>query len=157
MEVFAIMFAMPAAFIATAIYAQLMTPLLAHRTIGRIALPLSHAVLVGLFIEWGVLASIGPVAAQTHIGPAFYALHTFLFFLAIPALANILIIRREAAPDHASAARRTLSAWLIPLSAALLAFPVVVTQYGVAEALFGIDGQGGPFGPAPTIPMPSWW
>jgi hypothetical protein len=83
------------------------------------------------------------------IGPAFFPIHSVLFFLAVPALANLLMIKK---------AGTILGSWpIVALLCSALSLPVVLTQYGVAEALYGVDGAGGPYGQAPTIPMPSWW
>jgi hypothetical protein len=59
MELFGIVFAIPPAFIAAAIYASLMRFVLPYRLIKRIALWLSTAVLGGLLLEWGALLAIG--------------------------------------------------------------------------------------------------
>jgi hypothetical protein len=76
-----------------------------------------------------------------------------VFVFAIPALANLLVIR-----IGRSTAKRGIGTWfVVALLCGALALPVVLTQYGVSEALYGIDDEGGPYGHAPTIPMPSWW
>jgi hypothetical protein len=71
------------------------------------------------------------------LGPAFYPLHLVLFFLAVPALATILVIAKNGT---------ILASWaVVGLLGAMLALPVVLTQYCVSEALYGIDGEGGPY------------
>jgi hypothetical protein len=106
-------------------------------------------VLGGLLVEWGALLTLGAVRSRAAIGPAFYPLHLALFVLAVPALANVLTIKRSG---------RVLGSWfVVGLVCSAVALPVVVTQYYVAETLYGVDGNGGPYGKAPTIPMPSWW
>ena len=149
MELFGIVFAIPVAFIAAAIYASLMRFVLPYRLIKRIALWLSTAVIGGLLLEWWALLAIGAVRSRAIIGPAFYTLHLVLFFLAVPALANLLIIKKG---------DTILGSWFtVALLCSVLALPVVLTQYGVTEALYGVDDTGGPYGQAPTIPMPAWW
>lgn len=148
MELFGIVLAVPAAFIAAAIYALLMRVVLPHRLITRPALWLSIAVLSGLVIEWAALLAVGPLRSRAIMGPAFYLLHLVLFFLAVPALANLLIIK---------GGNRVGSWFTVALLSSALALPLVLTQYVVAEALYGVDGTGGPYGEAPTIPMPAWW
>jgi hypothetical protein len=149
MELFGIVFAIPAAFIAAAIYVRLVRGVLAYPFINRVVLWLSEAVLAGLLVEWGALLAVGALRSRAIIGPAFYPLHLVLFFLSVPALANLLVIRMG---------DTVLGSWLaVALLCSALALPVVLTQYGVAEALYGVDGTGGPYGQAPTIPMPAWW
>jgi hypothetical protein len=149
MELFGILFAIPVAFVAAAVYASLMRFVLRYRLINRIALWISIAVLGGLLLEWGALLAVGAVRSRAIVGPAFYPAHLVLFFLAVPALANVLIIKKRGT---------ILGAWfMVALLCSVLALPIVLTQYGVAEALYGVDGTGGPYGQAPTIPMPAWW
>ncbi|HZY30438.1 MAG TPA: hypothetical protein VFF86_02235 [Candidatus Methylomirabilis sp.] len=149
MELFGILFAIPAAFIAAAIYARLIRVVLRYRLITRISLWLSGVVLVGLLVEWGALVTVGAVRSRAIIGPTFYPIHLVLLLFALPALANILIVTKG---------DTMLGSWfMVAFLCSVLAVPVVLTQYGVAEALYGIDGAGGPYGQAPTIPMPGWW
>ena len=153
MELVGIVLFIPLAFVAGGIYACVIHFVLRYRIVSRVALWASTAVLVGLLLEWVALITVGAVRSRAIIGPAFYPLHLLIFFLAIPAFANLLLIR-----IRNSAAKYGFGAWFVEaLLCSALALPVVLTQYGVAEALYGIDGAGGPYGQAPTIPMPSWW
>jgi len=153
MELVGIVLFVPLAFIASGIYAYVIHFILRPQIVGRVALWVSTAVLVGLLLEWVVLFTMGAVSSRAIIGPTFYPLHLLIFVLSIPALANVLVIR-----IRNSVAMPGFGAWLvIALLCSALALPVVLTQYGVSEALYGIDGAGGPYGQAPTIPMPSWW
>src|SRR5215208_2710428 len=130
MELFGIIGALPAAFIAAAIYSVLVRAVLPFRRVTRAALWLSMAVLGGLLVEWGVLLTAGAVRARAVIGPPFYPVHLALFFLAVPALANVLTIKRSGT---------VLGSWfVVGLLCSALALPVVLTQYVVAEALYGI-------------------
>src|SRR5436309_15642861 len=148
-----IVLSIPLAVIAGGIYAYVIHFVLRYRIVRRVALWVSTAVLVGLLLEWVALVTVGAVRSRAIIGPAFYLLHLLVFFLAVPALANLLVIRiRNRAAKHGFGAL-----FVVALLCSALALPVVLTQYGVAEALYGIDGAGGPYGQAPTIPMPSWW
>jgi hypothetical protein len=71
------------------------------------------------------------------IGPIFYGLHLALFVVAVPALTNILVITKS---------RTVIASWfVVGLLGAMLALPVVLTQYAVSEALYGIDGESGPY------------
>jgi hypothetical protein len=148
MELFGIILAIPAAFLATAIYVGLMRFAFLYRPINRLALWLSVAVLGGLLVEWGALLAVGAVRSRAIVGPAFYPAHLALFVLAVPALANLLIIKKGGT---------ILGAWfMVAFLCSVLALPVVLTQYEVAEALYGVDGAGGPYGQAPTMPLPAW-
>jgi hypothetical protein len=69
------------------------------------------------------------------IGPAFYVAHGLCFFLAVPALANLLVLRDG-----------KLSKWYTaPFVCAVLGSCVVIVEYVVYEGLFGVKGTGGPF------------
>lgn len=148
MEMFGIMGAVPATFIATAIYLRLIRFVLRYQLVCRILFWSSSAILIGLFIEWCLLLTIGPLRGRAIIGPTFYPIHSAFFFLAIPAFANVLMIKKSGT---------RLGSWfMIAFLCSMFAVPVVLTQYGVSEALYGINGIGGPFGDAPTIPIPGW-
>jgi hypothetical protein len=77
------------------------------------------------------------------VGPLFYGLHRLCFFLGVPALANILLTR-----GGKSVARKW---YYIPLACAFLGFALVILEYNVTEALYGVEGYGGPFGTAPPF------
>jgi hypothetical protein len=122
-ELFGIIFAIPAVFIAAAIYAGLIPFVFRYRLVTRKR--------CGFRLRY------------------FYPVHLVLFSLTVPALANLLIIKKSGT---------ILGTWFtVALLCSVLALAVVLTQYGVAEALYGVDGDGGPYGQAPTIPMPAWW
>lgn len=128
MELFGVIGAMPAAFVASALYSQVLVRLALSGNLRRLVLWVSVALLVALVIEWVLLANLGAVGCRSVMGPAFYPLHLVLFFLAVPSLANILVVGR-AVPVG----------WpVIGLLSGALALPVVLTQYGVSEALYGI-------------------
>jgi hypothetical protein len=148
-ELFGIVLAIPAAFVAAAIYTSVMRFVLPYRPINRIAFWLSIAVLSGLLFEWGGLVAMVAVHSRAIVGPAFYPAHLLLCLLALPALANLLIIKKSGTVLGAC--------FTVAFLCSLLALPVVLTQYEVAEALYGLDGTGGPYGQTPTIPMPAWW
>ena len=66
------------------------------------------------------------------IGAVFYPLHLTLFFLGVPALGTILSLGNRK------------PVWL-PIAVSLctaFALMLVLLQYGVTEALYGIDGNG---------------
>jgi hypothetical protein len=129
------MLSVPAAFVATAVYRFLL--LLAARKyhwVSRFFRPVSYAVLVLFGLELMLLIKFGAVSSRELVGPGFYALHLAVFFLGIPALANLLLLRTQ--PKE----------WFIvlPLCAAF-ALILVLLQYDVSERLYGINGNDGPY------------
>ena len=130
MELFGIVLAMPAAFVASAVYSLALRLVLRRWPLGGAALWCSVGVLTGLVVEWVALAMCGPVQLQQAAHGAFFPLHLVVFFLSIPALANVLVVKRG---------DTWLGSWIaVGVACALLALPVVLTQYGVSEALYGI-------------------
>ena len=78
----------------------------------------------------------GAVSARAAVGPAFFPLHAVVTFLAAPALACFLL-----------AGRWNISGWwpAVAVIAWCLGIFAIFHQYNVAEALYGIDGTGGPY------------
>ena len=138
MEIFGIVLSVPAAFVASAVYSFVVRWLTSRLPwLAKPALGASVVVLVALLIEWCLLGVVGAVRSREIIGPLFYTLHLAVFFLCVPALANILVLRSPGG-----------GVWKLPLIAlccAALALPVVLTQVAVSEALYGVDGSGGPY------------
>jgi hypothetical protein len=138
MELFGMMLSVPAAFVATVVYSFMIsrfdTKFPSFKTPVLVA---SIVVLIALALEWCLLGTVGALRGREMIGPAFYPLHLTVFFLSIPALANIIVLSK---PE--SGLGRWLAAGVL---CAVLDFPVVLTQYAVSEALYGIDGSGGPY------------
>ena len=139
MEIFGILLSVPVAFVASAIYVFFLSNEVVGTGILRRAMLIASAgVLIAFVLEVLILLTMGAVQARTLFGPSFYVVHVILFFLGTPALANVLVLRQR--PGH-------LARWYaaVPLCT-VFAFVLVLMQYGVSEALYGIDGQGGPFG-----------
>lgn len=138
MEIFGIVLTVPAAFVVSALY-SFWVRWVASRLpwLAKLALGTSILVLVALLIEWCLLGVVGAVRIREMVGPFFYTLHLAVFFLSVPALANILVLR-----SPGGGVGRLL---LIALCCAALALPVVLTQVAVSEALYGVDGSGGPY------------
>jgi hypothetical protein len=134
MELFGIIFSIPAALVASVTYIallkwiigrlpQLTTPMLAG----------SGAVLALFVVEIVLLVIMGAARGRGVVGSAFYGLHLVIFILGMPALANVLVLRGRVTT---------------PLAVTLctvFAFILVLMQYGVTEALYGIDGSDGPY------------
>jgi hypothetical protein len=138
MELFGIAFSIPGAFVAGAIYRLLLLAVANRwRWIKPLLLWASYLVLAAVLAEWIFLATRGSVGTRMLLGHAYYSVHVLIFFLGTPALMNALIL-----PDPSSGRARWWFA--VPLCTAL-AFVLVVQQYVVSEALYGIDGQDGPF------------
>lgn len=94
-------------------------------------------VLAMLMIEWSLLGVVGAVGSREIVGPLFYPLHLVVFFLSVPALANVLLLMRPR--------RGFWRSLLVAIACAVFALPVVLTQVAVSEALYGVDGSGGPY------------
>ena len=141
MELFGILLSIPVAFVASVVYCFLLaTVLIRFDMLRRWMWWASLVVLIGFGVEILILATLGAVRARHIIGPVFYVAHLAVFLLGTPALANVLILRSRPA-------RRFRWYWAIPLCTAF-ALVLVLLQYGVSEALFGIDGVDGPFSEA---------
>jgi len=138
MEIFGIVLSVPAAFVASALYSfgvRWLTSRLPWLT--KPTLIASLVVLSGLVMEWCLLGVVGAVRSREIIGPLLHPLHLLVFFLSVPALANILVLRRAGGGFWRSLC--------VAMACAALALPVVLTQVAVSEALYGVDGSGGPY------------
>jgi len=95
MELFGILLSVPTAFVAATVYSFTIQRLAARLAwLVKPALITSVIVLVTLVLEWCLLGTMGAVRSREVIGPQFYAIHSAVFFLSLPALANILILGR---------------------------------------------------------------
>lgn len=138
MELFGIILSIPGAFIASTLYRHLL--LMARSkwpTIAPVLTAASWIVLAGILVEWALLLLRGAVETRLLVGTVFYPAHLIVFVLGTPALINVLVL-----PSPCS--RRARWFRTVPL-ATVLAFVLVVQQYGVFEALYGIDGEDGRF------------
>lgn len=134
MELFGIMFSIPVVFGMCMPYCALLAMVL--RNLDRIHAFLyvpSLAVLALFLVEMALVALLGIVDSRSLVGPAFYVVHLTIFFLGTPALANVLVLRP------------VLCKWYVAgLICTVYAVFLVLLQYRVAEALYGIDGTNGP-------------
>jgi hypothetical protein len=137
-ELFGIVFSSPVAFVMSMAYCAI----LAHaiRRVERLR-PWLYAVsivlLVGFLGEVVLLVTLGAVGSRAFVGPVFYVAHSVFFFLGTPALANVLLLRKRG-----PLVRRW---YLAGALCTVFAFCLVLLQYGVSEALYGIDGTNGPY------------
>jgi hypothetical protein len=138
MEMYGIIFSVPMAFICGIIYAviigkviakwnELMTPLLW----------ISGVLFALLLLEIISVIVIGTLKLRAIIGPEYYPIHSLLFFLTLPSLVNIMKIQKSIP---------LLSKWyFIGTACAIIGLVIVILQYGVSEALYGITGTNGPY------------
>ena len=136
MELFGIIFSVPVAFVASTIYCFFLAQFVAPYEPARHGFwRMGAFVLLAFVLEVLLLVTLGAVRTRAVIGPAFYPAHLLLFFTGTPALANVLVLRR-----HSARARPWYFA--IPVCTAF-AFVLVLLQYAVSEALYGVEGEGG--------------
>jgi hypothetical protein len=144
MEIFGIFLSIPAAFIISMFYCLFVAKVVSRsgRLISWLRI-VSQIVLVLLVAEVMLVASIGSVRSRAVLGPGFYVIHLALFFVATPALANLLVLRHR-------------ERWyFVPFACAGLTLFLVLFQYGVSESLYGINGDDGPYSNAPSTSRPS--
>lgn len=138
MEVFGIILSVPVAFLANILYCFFLSRVVVGReTLRRLMWRVSLGVLAAFAIEVTLLLTLGSIRARTLLGPGFSVGHVILFFLGPPALANVLVLykgRKRSVPWYAA----------VPFCT-IFAFVLVLLQYSVSEALYGIDGTTGPF------------
>jgi len=138
MELFGIILSIPAAFTASGLYILFL--IFVVRRFKQMSLWLwwSGVIILAFFaVELLLLATLGPVRSRAVVGPSFYPAHVALFFGGTPALANLLVLRQ----------RRAVGLWACAavVSCTVFAFGSVLLQYAVSEALYGIDGNNGPY------------
>ncbi len=137
-ELFGIVFSIPVAFVASMVYCAVSAHVIRRfETLRRWLYGASLLVLVGFLAEVALLATLGAVGSRALVGPAFYIAHSAFFFFGTPALANALLLRRRGP---------VLSRWYAAgFVCTAFALCLVLLQYGVSEALYGIDGTNGPY------------
>jgi hypothetical protein len=137
-ELFGIVFSIPVAFVISMAYCAVLAHALRRvEFLRRWLYAVSLVLLAGFLCEVLLLVTLGAVGSRALVGPAFYVAHSVFFFLGTPALANALLLPKR---------RPVIRRWY--LAGALctaFAFCLVLLQYGVSEALYGIDGTNGPY------------
>jgi len=131
MELFGIAFSVPAAFVTSAVYAIVIRKLVAGKSPFDRALFWFSAVIIGVWtIEFLIVVALLASGQQNGIQHIPYSVHSVLFFLVVPALANIIQLQK-AVPFF--------KRWYLTASACtFLALHAVLLQYAVSEAIFGI-------------------
>jgi hypothetical protein len=138
MEIFGIFFSIPVALVASTLYCLYLTRVVSQRaSASRWLRRASYFVLFFFVIEVALLIISGAVRSRVVIGSSFYVGHLIIFFLGTPALANLLVLR---------SGRGFFGKWYVAaVLCTIFAFSLVILQYAVSEALYGIDGENGPF------------
>lgn len=101
MELFGIAGSIPFAFLATALYRVLLLKA-ARRLpwISPVFRVVSYSVLALFGAELVLLATLGAIGSRAIVGPGFSVAHMIVFFLATPALANIILLRPRSGAAH---------------------------------------------------------
>ena len=88
---------------------------------------------IGL-LDFFCTAVFGTLSLRGAIGTPYYPIHVGLFFLTLPALATTMQLQNRFG---------CLSKWyFIGSLCAVICLCIVLQQYAVSEALFGVDGMG---------------
>ena len=132
MELFGIAFSIPGAFAVSALYRFVLLGIRKRWLwIRPLFLSASGVVLAAVIVEWVLLAERGATGTRALLGPVYYTLHTWVFFLGTPALMNVLVLPNP---------EKWQARWWSSLHlCTILAFILVLQQYMVSEALFGIE------------------
>jgi hypothetical protein len=132
MELLGLVLSIPAGLIGSLCYCFFLSRVVTPREGLRRAMWLvSCGVLAGFAAETVLLSTVGATATSALLGYTFYLGHLIIVCLGTPALANFLLLRKE--PTRAVA-------WYAPVPlCTLFAVVLVSLQYGVREALFGIE------------------
>jgi len=83
-----------------------------------------------------VVTVFGSVRVRGSVGPAFVPVHVILAFFAAPALACAMLLGRRHVANWWPAV--AAMCWIVGVAA-------IFYHYGVMEALYGVDGEGGPY------------
>jgi hypothetical protein len=138
MEIFGILFSIPAAFVVSMLYCLLLAKVISRFDSLGSWLQIASQIVLALFgVELALLVTLGAVRSRGILGPGFYVVHVALFFLCTPALANLLVLHRNGG---------IFARWyLAPVLCTALALVLVLLQYDVSESLYGINGNDGPY------------
>lgn len=107
-----------------------------HRTVARICFYPAVFGLCLFVLDLFAVGLVGAVRSRELIGPAFFPIHTLVTLISSAFLAGSLLLGER------HFARRWVAvaavSWMLGVFS-------IFYQYDVAEALYGIDGQGGPY------------
>ena len=132
MELFGIALSIPVALVASVLYCFFLDRVvLKFDGPRRWLLFTSYFVLAFFAAELVLLFSLGAVRSSAILGSSFYAVHSILFFLGVPSLANFLLLRQQ---------HRFVDSWYVAAAlCTVFAFFLVLLQYSVSESLYGIE------------------
>jgi hypothetical protein len=138
MELFGILLSAPFLFVISIVYAVLIRKVTDRWVIlTKPILWMSSGIMVLFAIEAIAVVSAGTIEVRKAVGSLYYPVHLLLFFLTVPSIVNVMRLQRRIA---------LVSKWyVIAPVCALLGLGIVLFQYVVSEALFGIDGMSGPY------------
>jgi hypothetical protein len=98
----------------------------------------SCTVLLVAVLEAIATTTIGPNRLQGITGNIYYPFHVVIFLLSLPALSSIMRLQHKF---------EKLTKWYsIGCFCAVVGLLIVLQQYVVSEAIFGVDGVGGQYG-----------
>ncbi len=132
MELFGILFSIPAAFMVSTVYCLLLEKFILNKNrLSNIFIAISIMVLFLFLTELCFVIGRGPISIQNSIGSIYYILHSFLFFLVIPSMANVLMLQRIFT--------KFAKWYFIAPICSFVALIAVLLQYHVSETLYGIQ------------------
>lgn len=139
MENFGIILSVPGAFITSILYSAILGKV--TNRLPKLIPPLklgSVVVLLAAVMETIATTTIGPNRLQQMTGSLYYPFHVVVFLLTLPALSGIMRFQNRF---------KKLSKWYsVGGFCAVVGLLIVLQQYVVSEAIFGVDGVGGPYG-----------
>lgn len=137
METCGLLLAFPVAMAASIVYALLVRFLFSRSSAWSRLLVAGSAIVLALgAFELIAFAVKGIVGARAALGPSLVVLHDAVFVLAPPAVANVLAL-----------SRRPRLAWpVVAVITFAVAIAMIFFNVHVSEALYGVDGVGGPYG-----------
>lgn len=138
MELFGIIFSIPVALVLSMAYCTFLAKVVRGLNRVRRLLYIVSIILMGLFlVELVLLFSLGAVRSRAVVGTGFYVAHVVFFLLGTPAMANALML----------GGRRPLvtNLYIAVAICTIFSLCLVLLQYSVSEALYGLDGTDGPF------------
>lgn len=97
----------------------------------------SRGVLALAICDFALVALLGAVSVPTLVGPTYWIGHSIVFFAGAPSFAHVLMLP----PGKSWFKRWYLTAGVCAAFGVLFVF----FEVGVGEALFGLDGDTGPF------------
>ena len=142
MELFGLIFSVPFIFVSSCLYLSFLKRIISFMPwITGIFLIPSIFIIILLVLEIIGVATVGTLNLRSFIGPIFYKIHTVIFFLAVPSLSNVMQLQKKFPILHNKLG--------IALVCTVYGLVVVLLQIGVAETLYGIDGNNGSFSSEP--------